>query len=106
MARLPEVVGDQDALIDWLVDYSGVADFTYVTKDYPTVIAALKAAGYSDNAHVGCPKEDFEDPQIMAEYIVGQAINCMEQRWSPHPGLTERFAEEYKAKRGSSGPSF
>lgn len=106
MARLPNEVRDQDALVDWLVEYSNVADLTYVAKDYPAVLAALKAAGYSGNAHVGRPKEDFEDPQVMAEYIVGQAISCMGSGMPPHPGLTEKFAEKYRAKRDSLGPRF
>lgn len=98
MADLPEAVGDQTRLIEWLIEYSDVADNINVTKNLSGVIAALEAAGYRENAHVtrpGQPKADFTDPSVMAEYVVGQAISALRKGMGPHPNMTHKFGTDY-----------
>ena len=98
MAGLEDAAGDQTRLIAWLIEYSGVADDTTIKTDYPSVLTALEAAGYRENAHVtrpGQPKADFTDPSVMAEYVVGQAISALRKGMGPHPNMTHKFGTDY-----------
>lgn len=101
MAELPDAAQDMDRLVDWLAEYSEVADRIHVDADFAAVLAALGAAGYAGDAHVGRPEEDFADTDVMGEYIVGQAISCMLRGMPPYPNTIKGFAREYREARAA-----
>ena len=76
------------SLLHWLDDFTVVADDVAVAADLPRVRNALVALGFVGGQHVGRPKEDFDDAAVLAQYIVGQAISCMDQGMPPHPITT------------------
>lgn len=83
-----------DKVMFWLSAFTEVADDIGVTWDHAYVKALLEGAGYKENAHVGRKPHEFTARQIMGEYIVGQAINCMGIGMPPHP-VTLGFVEKY-----------
>jgi hypothetical protein len=93
MARLPGVVGDLAALVRWCVELSDAADHVGVKWNPETAVAAIEAAGYRPNAHVGRPSEDFADRRIMGEYLVGQALDGMRKGMPPRQ-IIDSFARE------------
>lgn len=95
MRVLPNAIQSLPKTVRWLSRFSEWADYIGVNYNQQEVIATLESK-YQDGAHVGRPKEDFQaDPQVMGEYIVGQAINCLKSGMPPHP-VTQRFAKEYQ----------
>jgi len=78
----------------WLSRFSEVADDVDVAYSEEIIIQALKSAGYVADQHVGRPKEDFTNKQLLGEYIVGQAISCLEGGMPPHP-ITQTFAATF-----------
>jgi hypothetical protein len=97
---------DQDALLDWMYEFSKVADLNTVVWDIPVVADRLTSAGWTANAHVlpdGLTKEQEEnfratirsDKRIDAEYIIGQCVTCMLGGMPPHPVVT-KFIDEYR----------
>jgi hypothetical protein len=99
ISRLPIIARNLDTLIDWLVEFSHVADDIGVRYNHHDVAHVLKTFGYQENAHCTEDKEEVKgwDRKTMGEYIVGQAINCLLRGLPPHPNLTPKFAEEYNA---------
>ena len=102
MAELWDVAGDETKLMNWLYDFSDAADHVGVEgKDFQRVSSVLELHGYVENDCVGWDKSQFEDPRIMARYIVGQALNCMKRmNMGPHP-MTQTFVEKYHALKNS-----
>jgi hypothetical protein len=95
MESLPEIAGDEAALMNWLVLYSDAADHIHVRKDFPRVWSMLEVHGYQDNDAVGLDEQAYKNKRVMARYIVGQAINCMKNiNKGPHP-ITEKMVTEY-----------
>jgi hypothetical protein len=84
------------ATVMWLKDYALVADNMNLKTYRSDVLGKLKGAGFKNNAHVG--RKDLETDYIgFGEYLVGQAINCMESGMPPHPAATEKFADQILA---------
>lgn len=83
-----------DGVVDWLSQYTPLADDNGVSARINIVHNALLAAGYINNEYTG---DAFVkgDKRIVGRYIVGQAINCMERGMPPHPMLVS-FAEQYR----------
>lgn len=102
MSELWDVAGDETKLMDWLYDFSDAADHVGVEgKDFQRVSSVLELHGYVENDCVGWDKCQFENPRIMARYIVGQALNCMKSmNMGPHP-MTQTFVEKYHALKNS-----
>lgn len=97
MARLVDAVGNQAALIDWLEQYSDPADDMRVQgRDFPRVATTIKAAGYVSADALGLPSEAYAEPDVLARYLIGQAISQMEEGMPPHPGMMSMFASEYR----------
>jgi hypothetical protein len=94
VAVLPSVAANMDTLIVWLSAFSGVADDCDVTFDHKAVIDILVAAGYVLNAHVGDDPQSFDSRKKLGEWIVGQAISCINHGMGPHL-ITQMFAEQY-----------
>lgn len=96
MSQLIDVAGDEERLMSWLSAYSDAADHVGVeNKDFQLVWSILEVHGYVNNDCVGFDKSEFENPRVMARWIAGQAINCMQKGMSPHP-MTAQFVEKYK----------
>lgn len=93
MLKLADLA-DLDAAVDWLDEYTTLADDIGVKSHLREVKAALEKAGYVNNEFTG---KAFVpgDKRVMGRYIVGQAINCMANGMPPHPVLG-RFAQEYR----------
>jgi hypothetical protein len=91
----PRVVTDGlAAVVRWCAKLSMSADHNGINWEPRRAATMLIAAGYRENAHVGQPPEAFRDNrQMMGEYIIGQAINCLKRGMPPHP-MTEHFAKE------------
>ena len=96
LPMLPRVVGNLDKLVRWIAQASDVMDDTDVKVDYPAIVAAFEAAGWKDGAHVGRKPSSFTK-QMLGEYLVGQAIDCMKRGMCPHP-VSQKFAQEYAEK--------
>jgi hypothetical protein len=96
IARLPNVVRDMPALVRWCAALSECGDRIDITWAKGGVADKLEAAGWVKDAHVGKPKEAFENRQVLGEYIIGQVIACLRSGMPPHP-VTQRFAKDYEA---------
>ena len=92
-----EIGGGHEPMLRWLAEFAMVADDVEVSCDLPRVREALVAAGFANNQHVGRPKEEFDDPTVMAEYIAGQAISCINYGMGPHP-ITQLFVDRWLRK--------
>jgi len=86
--------GGLSDVVLWCSEFSECADDIAVKYSPSTIIRQLTEAGYVDNQHVGQPQEDFADKQTLGEYIVGQAISCLQNRLPPH-SITQKFAADY-----------
>jgi hypothetical protein len=95
VARLPGVVKELGPLVRWCVEFGKAADHMDVEWNLSAVADTIEAAGWREKAHVGRAEADFAgNPQMIGEYIVGQAMACLRKGMPPHPGLTEKFARE------------
>lgn len=101
MVSLPGIVNNEPALMTWLSDFSDAADHTGVKgRDFAKVVSLLEGAGYTKSMCCGLPKVQYSNPNIMAQYIAGQAISCMvDMQMGPHPNMTPRFVEDYRRLR-------
>lgn len=96
--QLPDILagGNTGMLLEWLSTYTENADYIGVEKHIREVAGQILLAGYAPNAHVG--KKENWDSQSSAEYIVGQAIDCMNMGMGPHPVLipfVEKWMKQY-----------
>lgn len=91
--QFQDVVGDRPRLIEWLVTYAALVVGNSTAQDEKRIVAGLKAAGYSADAHVGRPAEDFKDPDLLAEYTIGQAMRCIGGAGPLH--LVNHFGRQY-----------
>lgn len=97
MGNLPVAVQDEALLVQWLADYAGPADDNRVLgHDYELVAAMLVSAGYARADAVGLPREEYENPAVLARWLIGQALDQLRGGMPPHPGMMERFAEDYR----------
>jgi hypothetical protein len=78
----------------WCAEFSEAADDIGVKYSPSTIARQLTEAGYVDNQHCGRPEADFSNAQVLGEFIVGQAINCLNHAMPPHP-MTRRYAKRY-----------
>ncbi len=85
-----------DKTMTWLRQFAEVADDVGVSYDKAPIIFNLTIAGYKENDECGRPKEDYSNREIMAKWIAGQALNCLNMGMPPHP-ITEKFVGEYFA---------
>lgn len=85
------------AILDWLVKFTDASDHIGVVgKDFARVSSLLELHGYVENDCLDLDKQEYENPNIMARYIVGQAINCMKTLgMGPHP-ITSKFVADYR----------
>lgn len=96
--KLPEVVSNMDATVQWLADFCQPADHIDVTYDTEAILGALRGAGYVEGFGVGNPSGWFSTKDRMGRYIIGQGISCLADGMPPH-GITITFAEKYRALR-------
>jgi hypothetical protein len=87
-----------DDTVAWLSRFARVADDCGLRYSKPEIAQALRAAGYTNNQHVGRPQEDFDSSLVTGQWIVGQAINCLEHGMPPHP-ITRKFAAKYQERK-------
>jgi hypothetical protein len=93
----------EGTMMDWLDRFCEAADHVGVKgKRFLDVIAALEAAGYARNAATGYAPEAYDNPEIMARYIAGQALDSMYMGLPPHP-LTHKFVAQYRDATGRQG---
>ena len=78
----------------WLSRFSEVADDCGLVYSEHEMAQKLTAAGYVNGQHCGRPQSDFDNRQVLGEWIVGQAISALEHGLPPHP-ITQKFAEQY-----------
>jgi hypothetical protein len=92
--KLPSVIHNHGALMEWLKFFSYVADDIGVTYSKGELADQLEAGGYVENEHVGKKPEWFNTRPRLARYIVGQAITCLRGGMGPHP-ITADFVDKY-----------
>ncbi len=90
---LPDVLADLDKLLSWLTAWMDATDDVGVKVDQVEVASKLESV-WKCNAHVGKDKSEFTNKKVMGEYLVGQAISCMQNGMPPHPVL-KKFVETY-----------
>ena len=93
IARLPNVVRSLPDLVRWCMALSQSAGHVGIVWKPNEVADAIEAAGWKANAHVGRPKEDFDDQTIMGEWLVGQSIDGLRRGLPPHQVIIG-FAEK------------
>jgi hypothetical protein len=81
-------------ILKYVQPFVGAADDVAVTFDKTGLADLLEQYGYKDNMHVGKPQWAFDDKETMAQYILGQVVNCLRRGMSPHP-ITISFIEKY-----------
>lgn len=95
--HLPAILQDgHSALMPWLARFSEVSDRIGVNMDSGKIADELEDAGYKNNMHVGQKPEWFSTKPRMAEYIAGQAVNCLRNGMPPHQ-ITLSFVKQYEA---------
>jgi hypothetical protein len=97
LASLPGVIqSGEAALIKWVGDFSDVHEFlSSGICDKAELAGNLKAAGYVRNAHSKEPNPAL-NLTMLAEYVVGQAINCLENNRPIHH-VAGNFSYKYES---------
>jgi len=84
----------------WASELAECADDIGVTFNRELLVSRLKCAGWKQNNHVTTDpilrRRIETEPTIMAEYIMGQVMGCLDQGMPPHP-MTMTFVERYMA---------
>lgn len=83
-----------DDILKYFTPFVNAADDIAVTFDKSSLADLLEQYGYIDNMHVGKPSQEFDDKETMAQYILGQVVNCLRSGMPPHP-ITNSFIEKY-----------
>ena len=87
VASLPDRFNGHRAALTWMMEYADNSDrITIKNKDYPSVIAACEASGYARNQCTNLPEAAYQDPNTMARYVMGQALDGM-YRGVIHSGM-------------------
>lgn len=97
VSKLPIVIDDEFAILKWAcaVEHNSRIG---VKCNYRALGEAL-GSRWPNNAHVGkTPEEINASPQITAEYIMGQVVNCLLMGTPPHP-MVNHFYEQYLAAK-------
>ena len=96
MRRLVPIAttGDMDEMVQWVADFTEVADWVGVKVSTRAVLQILEASGYVLGFGVGKPPEYFDSRENMGRYIIGQAMEFLSRGSTPHPCLI-RFAKDY-----------
>ena len=89
-----EIPNNMDDMMIWCKDFALNADDIGVVVDHQKVFEMLENAGYSENAHVGEPQENFLCRKVMGEYIIGQVMDMLKREMPPHQVIIS-FAEKY-----------
>lgn len=96
MLAIPKAFASEAETMQWLVRYSKAVVRGVVGVDYPSVIRGLEASGYKRNDIVDLPQERYTNPGTIAQWIGGQAIDCMYRGLPPHQ-VIEVFVNQYKS---------
>lgn len=100
MMTLPEKFTSHLDAINWLMEYQSPADHLGVVgKSFGTVLSVLSASGYVANDCVGLPQAAYKEPDTLAKYVVGQAMDNMESGMPPHQ-MVHRFGADYRQMAG------
>lgn len=85
-----------DFFVDWCARFGWVNDDIGVSIDRSVIISALKSAGYVQN---DCTGDQFVegDRDVMARYIVGQALSCLNGPVGKIHPVVGSFADRYRA---------
>lgn len=83
-----------DVLMDWLYNFTEVADDIDVKYNSAEIIKVLESK-YVENAYVGDPPNSFNNKDKMGKYIIGQAINNLKSGMPPH-SICMKFIEDYR----------
>lgn len=78
-------------LLEWLVEFTKLADYVGTTYDKVYVLAQLNLLGFEESMWVGHKGE--WSLAHRTEYVVGQVITCILKMGAPHP-MTIKFCEE------------
>lgn len=92
---LPQAI--QSGLSDtvaWCSAFSQIADDIGLKYSCADISELLVQAGYVDGENCNLDKGAYRDSVIFGRWIVGQAINGLNQQLPPHP-ITKKFADEY-----------
>lgn len=102
LTAIPIATLSESDLIGWLEQYADAVDYIGVWgRDYGAVADALEAAAYKQNDAMGLPISEYNNPRVMARYIVGQAIDCLRKGLPPHP-VIHNFASKYREATGAA----
>jgi len=107
MERLPLVIFDSNALVNWCVQFSRPTDYIGVKTDLTSVVNMIEWAGWKPDAHIETEGETGMKQWLgtnkgaMAQYIIGQALSCMHRGYGPHP-IINKFSKEYRKMKGTA----
>lgn len=105
LAELPSLINDEAKIMNWVSCFAKVADDVGVEFDKKELSKTLQNAGWVNNAYAASidasdeEKEELKaqlnaDKSMLAQYIMGQVISCLEINMPPHP-VTSHFVSEY-----------
>jgi hypothetical protein len=95
LTKLPLTKGKETALIAWLGKFAGIADNRNLVWSKEKVAEQLISFGYTANAFLNLPQEDYKCKGILAGYLLGQAIDHLNSGMPPHPMLSS-WCEKYE----------
>lgn len=99
MRMSPVVLSNAYDALQWVIEVED-AGRVGVSADYREAGKTLSRK-WTRNAHVGTPEQIIRaDRQMMAEYIMGQAVDHLMRYMPPHPMVAE-FAREWLAGEDS-----
>lgn len=58
------------------------------------VAILLESAGFREGELCGLPKDEYEKPETLGRWVIGQVINCLRTGMPPHP-IGRKFIQEY-----------
>jgi len=96
LEMLPHILEqDLDAVVKWVGKFAALNDNINLKFDRQGLADIFKQAGFKSNAYVGDPDvKDLRDLDKSAHWLVGQAIDNLEQGMPIHP-MASHFAEKY-----------
>lgn len=106
MLELPSAIRDTKVLCAWLYRLTPAVDRVDVKWDREFVMNTIKNAGYKTNAGVISDEmsEDskrtgrallFSSHVAFGNYLIGQALSCMESGMGPHPVFQTFYERDY-----------
>ena len=93
--------GNQDALMRWVKRYTEAANSIYFPDEVNGwLVDKLQALGYVPNDCAGLDQAEYRKRDVVARYILGQALACIVERDLPPHLVISEFVDDYFKLRG------